>query len=109
MGRHRKADLDAVVELNPSAHGFKWGVVVDYRDDVFSNRYGVVQTDRIGRNPRGSVIWVDSPDFKPTGRISRRPGRITRKNNKHWGAPEQRGCGCQCCPHMDLGEGAEEE
>jgi hypothetical protein len=83
----------------------KWGVVVDYRDDVLTNRYLVVETDALGRGPHGPGIWLDSSEFEATDRISRRPGRLHRANLKE-GSPEQRGCGCLCCVHM---AGYEEE
>lgn len=95
MGRPRKADLDVVVMLDEQPHG----VVVAY-DDSRSNPYGVVRTDSIGRSPRGPVIWLDATDFVPTGRISRTPGRVYRKNIRHFLSDEHRGCSCQCCAHL---------
>lgn len=96
MGRSRKADIDAVVQFEEPSYG----VIVGYRDTVYSNRYHVVRTDQQGRAPRGPALWLDSPDFTPTGRISRRPGRIVRANERHFGPSELRGCSCQCCPHL---------
>ena len=94
MGRPRKADLNAIVLINEDSYG----TVVDYHDIGSSNRYAVIRTDALGRNPRGPVVWLDSPDLEVTGRISRKAGRIFRKNEK-LGPPEQRGCSCNCCLH----------
>ena len=94
MSRPRKADLNAIVRINEPSYG----VVVGYRDDVTSNRYAVIRTDALGRDPRGPVVWLDSPAFEVTGKISRAPGRIFRKNEK-LGPPEQRGCSCNFCLH----------
>jgi hypothetical protein len=96
VSRHRKAGLNSVVALDEPGYG----VVIGYRDDVAWGRYLVVRTDALGRSPRGPAFWVDSPSFEITGRTSRPPGRIHRKNLKFGGPPEQRGCSCECCPHQ---------
>lgn len=93
MGRPRKAPVNSVVVL-PTP---KYGVVVDYRTDVKWGRYLVVESDALGRNPKGAAVWLDSTEFEPVGRVSRKPGRIYRKNI----SPLERGCACQCCEHSD--------
>ena len=100
-GRPRKAQLNDVVyfwrkktQTYPS-----FGVVVAYRTDVKWGRYGVIVTDGRGRQPRGSVIWVDSPDLNPVGVQSKRPG-IVYRHNERLGGDEARGCRCNCCHHV---------
>ena len=97
-GRPRKAAINSVVRLHAPRHG----VVVDYRSDVRSERYRIVESDARGQHPRGAAIWYDSVEFTPVGKTSKPPGRIYRKNV----SPEERGCACQCCPHLN---GYEEE
>lgn len=89
--------LNAVVQVNRPM----FGVVVAYDDTVSSNRYSVILTDTIGRHPHGPAIKMDSTEIEDTGLISRKPGRIYRKNLQL--GLEQRGCSCMCCEHMDEG------
>lgn len=75
-----------------------YGVVVGYRTTPW-DRYQIIETDSIGRHPRGAARWISSKDITPIGKISRVPGRIMRKNDRE-GTPEERGCACHCCVHM---------
>ena len=96
MSRPRKADRDAVVLVDEPSYA----VIIDYRSNVYWGRYQAIRTDKLGRAPRGPAFWLDSPELEPIGRISRRPGRIYRANERYFGPPELRGCACQCCPHV---------
>lgn len=84
-----KAPLDSIVKYQ---HGY--AVVVDYKTDGW--RYRIIRTDPQGRNPYGMPLWVGSTAIYNTGRKSKRPGIIYRKNQKLG----NRGCGCECCPHV---------
>lgn len=94
-GRPRKAQINEVVKLP----GFRYGTIVDYRSDVASWRYLIVESDGLGKNPRGAAVWYDSTEFETLGRKSKRPG-IKYRQNKRAGTVEERGCACQCCPHV---------
>lgn len=95
MGRHRKIEVNAVVQRADGSH---WTVVL-YNHESTSNRYGCIETDSLGRWPRGWLRMLDSSELTPTGRKSVMPGRIYRANLRE-GTPEERGCGCQCCKHV---------
>jgi hypothetical protein len=96
--RPRKTQLNSIV----TTLDVKFWTVVDYKDHVRSDRYVCIETDALGRFPHGAAVQKDSAEITPTGRISRLPGRIYRKNV----SPEERGCACQCCQHVN---GYEEE
>lgn len=98
--RPRKVALDSVVSVEPTdTERFYYGTVVAYRDDA-EPRYLVVETDSLGRHP-GRATWRDADELVPLGRKSRKPGRVYRKTLLMYGLPEDRECGCYCCPHMN--------
>jgi len=93
-GRPRKAQINDVITWNDT-----YGVVIEYRDEHKWDRYHVIRTDPLGRNPYGRAIWLDSTEFKATGKTSRRPG-IVYRHNQRLGGDEVRGCACNCCEHV---------
>lgn len=96
MGRRRKADVDAVVELSCGGH---YATIIGYEPDKNPPKYEAVMTDALGRSPHGPKFWLDSSEFTTTGRISRPPGRRYRSFVKH-GGEALLGCSCLCCgPH----------
>jgi hypothetical protein len=98
LARPRKTPIGSVVLVNSPQHGLPFhGVVVDYRTSVRWGRYLIIETDWRGAQPRGAAVWRDSQEFAVTGRKSKTPGKIFRQNF----AAELRGCGCQCCPHIN--------
>lgn len=100
----RKAQLDQVVQL---ADG-RYAVVVGYsRDDArapFARRYMVIQTDGLGRHPRGPTFMLHSHEFTVIdNRKSETPGIVLRGNQRLERVVGDRGCQCHCCVHEDAG------
>ncbi len=99
-GRPRKAQINDVVSFVSSDEwGIRYGVVVEYRDNVKWNRYHVIRTDPQGARPYGQAIWLDSVVILATGRTAKRPGVVFR-HNQRLGGNEVRGCSCNCCHHV---------
>ena len=97
-GKPRKAAVNSVVLVHLPRYGVPfYGVIVDYRTEVKGPRYRIIETDKVGRHPRGPAVWREASEFTPMNRKSVTPGRIYRKNT----APEDRGCDCQCCVHVN--------
>lgn len=93
-GRPKKAQVNDVVLIRAP----KYGVVVAH--NLESNPpYFIIETDALGRNPRGAAVQYEATDFTSTGRTSKRPGRIHRANMR-LGPPEMRGCASHCCVHV---------
>ncbi len=105
-GRPRKAQInDVIVFQARRSSGVEYGVVIEYRDEHKWDRYHVIRTDPIGRNPYGKAIWLDSTEIGATGRQSIRPGVVYR-GNARLGGDEVRGCSSNCCVHV---RGVEDE
>lgn len=100
-GRPRKAQINDVVVFDK----VMFGVVVEYRDTHKWDRYHVIRTDKIGRNPYGDAIWLDSTEITATGKTGKRPGIVYRGNDR-LGGDQIRGCRCNCCVHV---RGVEDE
>ena len=94
----RKAQLNEVIWFNPHYEGRRYGVVVEYRSSGW-DRYRVIRTDPIGRNPHGPAIWIDATRIISAERSSKRPGIVLR-HNERLEEIEPRGCFCNCCHHV---------
>jgi len=108
-GRPRKADINDVVLYQPNGDiPVRYGVIVDYRDDVKWGRYRIVPSDALGRQHHGRATWIDSVDLDPVGRRGH-TAAVAYRNNIRLGGDEVRGCTCQCCPHVKGVEGEPKE
>ena len=95
----RKAQLNEVVWWTDKSGRWsyrQYGVVIEYNRRQRWDRYRVIRTDPIGRNPYGPSIGMDATLFTPTGIMSIRPGVVWRHNQREI----ERGCVCNCCHHV---------
>lgn len=98
MGRNRLFDVGEVVTYQGRPC-----VVVDYRQD--SRKRGSYRLVRLLFLPAGRgygpAVWVESQKIRQNNWGERRPSavRIARANAK---LGDDRGCSCECCPHIAI-------